>query len=146
MYIRHNRPISKTRGNHMLLKITRRRRAAAVTALMAGSVLGAGVPALVLSGSHDSAQAAVAAIRLQVTAIPGVTGSVNVTFAKFGGSTYDATPAPASGGNTKAIVNAIPPTITLSAPFASSQVAYKDMIAWEQAVRAGNPAGRADAM
>jgi hypothetical protein len=43
-------------------------------------------------------------------------------------------------------VNAIPPTITLSAPFAASQVGYKDMLAWEQAVRAGNPAGRADAM
>ena len=50
----------------MLSGISRRRKALVVVALMAGSALGAGVPVLVLPGSHDSAEAAVATITLHV--------------------------------------------------------------------------------
>jgi hypothetical protein len=39
----------------------------------------------------------------------------------------------------------VPPVITLSGPFATGIATYKDMIAWEQAVREGNPAARQDA-
>ena len=132
----------------MLAGISRRRKALAVAALMAGSALGAGVPVLVLPGSHDSAEAAVATITLHVDNlnIPGVSGPLNVTFAKLGGITYDVTlPAPSSGGTTKVIANPVPPVITLSEPFATGIATYKDMIAWEKLVREGSDQAREDA-
>lgn len=131
----------------MLSGISRRRKAAVVAVLMAGSALGAGVPALVLPGSHDSAEAAVATVTLSVNSIPGVSGPVDVTFAKFGGTTYDVTfpqPTPTSS-NSKAIANPVPPTITLGDPFATDITTYQDMMAWERAVRQGNPAARENA-
>jgi hypothetical protein len=131
----------------MLSGVSRRRKALVVAALMAGSVLGAGVPVLVLPGSHDSAGAAVATITLRVDGdIPGVSGSLDVTFAKLGGITYDVTlPQPSTSSTSKAIANPVPPVITLSEPFATGIATYEDMIAWERAVREGNPAGREDA-
>lgn len=125
--------------------ISRRRKAWAVTALVAGSALGAGVPVLALSSSHDSAEAAVATITLQVNNIPGVTGPVSVTFAKFGGITYDVTVPQPTSSNSKAIANPVPPTITLSEPLAANVVTYRDMLAWERAIRAGLVTGREDA-
>ena len=132
----------------MLAGISRRRKALAVAALMAGSALGAGVPVLVLPGSHDSAEAAVATITLHVENlnIPGVSGPLNVTFAKLGGITYDVTlPPPSSSSTTKVIANPVPPVITLSEPFATGIATYKDMIAWEKLVRAGSDEAKQDA-
>jgi hypothetical protein len=100
---------------------------------------------LALSTSHDSAEAAIATITLHVTSIPGVTGPVNVTFAKFGGITYDVTVAQPTSSNSKAIPSPVPPTITLSEPFAANIATYQDMLAWERAERAGNPAARENA-
>ena len=130
----------------MLSGISRRRKALVVVALMAGSALGAGVPVLVLPGSHDSAEAAVATITLHVDNIPGGSGPLNVTFAKLGGITYDVTlPPPSSSSTTKVIANPVPPVITLSEPFATGIATYKDMIAWEKAVREGSDEAREDA-
>jgi len=130
----------------MLSGISRRRKASVVAVLIAGSALGAGVPALVLPSSHDSAGAAIATITLQVTSIPGVSGSVDVTFAKFGGTTYDITPQPTpTSSNSKTFGNPVPPTITLGEPFATGIATYQDMMAWERAAREGNPAARENA-
>jgi len=125
--------------------ISRRRKAAVVAVLMAGSALGAGIPALVLPSSHDSAEAAVATITLRVNSIPGVSGPVVVTFAKFGGTTYDVTVPQPTSSNSKAVPNPVPPTITLGDPFATDIATYQDMMAWERAVRQGNPAARENA-
>jgi hypothetical protein len=125
----------------MLSGISRRRKALVVAALMAGSALGAGVPVLVLPSSHDSAGAAISTITLRVTGIPGVSGSLDVTFAKLGGITYDLTPQPQpSGSHSKAFGNPVPPTITLGEPFATGIATYQDMMAWERAAREGEPA------
>ena len=124
----------------------RRRKAAVVTVLVAGSALGAGVPVLMWQNSHYSAEAAVATITLNVFSIPGVTGSVNVTFAKLGGITYDVGPAPSpTCTNCKSGVTVIPPTITLRVPYAANITTYQDMLAWERAMRQGLPTGREDA-
>jgi hypothetical protein len=125
--------------------ISRRRKAGVVAVLMAGSALGAGIPALVLPSSHDSAQAAVATVTLRVDSIPGGSGSVDVTFAKFGGITYDVTVPQPTSSNTKPVPNPVPPTITLGDPFATGIATYQDMMAWERAERQGNPAAREDA-
>jgi hypothetical protein len=124
----------------------RRRKAAVVTVLVAGSALGAGVPVLMSQNSHYSAEAAVATITLNVASIPGVAGPVNVTFAKVGGITYDVGPAPSpTCTHCKSAVTVIPPTITLREPFATSIATYQDMLAWERAMRAGLATGRENA-
>ena len=124
----------------------RRRKAAVVTVLVAGSALGIGVPVLMSQNPHYSAEAAVATITLNVATIPGVTGPVNVTFAKLGGITYDVGPAPSpTCTNCKSGVTVIPPTITLREPFAAGIATYQDMLAWERAIRAGLPTGKENA-
>ena len=122
----------------MLSGIVRRRTAAAVTALTAAAALGAGVPALVLSSSQVSAQAAVSTVTLSVD-------GESITFTKFGGITDDeALPSPTatSIGHTKAFGTPLPPIITLGDPFAADIAAYKFVFAWEQAVRIGDPTAR----
>jgi hypothetical protein len=43
------------------------------------------------------------------------------------------------------VPNPVPPTITLGDPFATDIATYQDMMAWERAVRQGNPAARENA-
>ena len=128
--------------------VSRRRKAAVVTVLVAGSALGSGLPVLMSQNANYSAEAAVATITLSVASIPGVTGPVNVTFAKLGGITYDVgAPQPSpTCTNCKPAVTVIPPTITLREPFAASIATYQDMLAWERAMRAGLPTGRENAI
>src|ERR1700722_4614073 len=125
----------------------RRRKAAVVTVLVAGSAaLGSGLPVLMSQNANYSAEAAVATITLSVNRIPGVTGPVNVTFAKLGGITYDVGPAPSpTCTNCKSAVTVIPPTVTLRVPYAANITTYQDMLAWERAMRQGLATGRANA-
>ena len=131
----------------MRSRMFRRRKAAVVTVLVAGSALGVGVPVLMSQNPQYSAEAAVATITLNVPMIPGVTGPVNVTFAKVGGITYDVgAPQPSpTCTNCKPAVTVIPPTITLREPFAAGIATYQDMLAWERAIRAGLPTGKENA-
>lgn len=120
-----------------------RRATVAAVALMAGSALGVGVPSLVSHSPRNSAEAATATITLRVSNIPGVTGAVDVTFAKLGAITDDIqNQQSCTSGKCTSTPTPVPPTITLHDPLATGVVAYKDMLAWEQAMRAGNPAGR----
>jgi hypothetical protein len=122
-----------------------RRATVAAVALMAGSALGVGVPSLVSHGPRNSAEAATATITLRVPSIPGV-GAVDVTFAKLGPITDDIqNQQSCSAGKCTSTPTPVPPTISLHDPLATGVVTYKDMLAWEQAMRAGNPAGRATA-
>jgi hypothetical protein len=126
--------------------MSRRRKAAVVTVLVAGSALGSGLPVLMSQNPNYSAEAAVATITLSVNSIPGVTGPVNVTFAKLGGITYDVGPAPSpTCTNCKTPVTVIPPTVTLRVPYAANITTYQDMLAWERAMRAGLATGRENA-
>src|ERR1700727_3156883 len=113
----------------------RRRKAAVVAVLVAGSALGVGVPVLMSQNPDYSAEAAVATITLHVATIPGVTGPVNVTFAKLGGITLDVgAPQPSpTCTHCKPPLTVIPPTVTLRAPYAANITAYQDMLAWERA-------------
>src|ERR1700733_14061039 len=98
----------------------RRRKAAVGTVLVAGSALGVGAPVLMSQNPHYSAEAAVATITLNVPMIPGVTGPVNVTFAKTGGiPSQRRTGPPPPVHYCKSGVTVIPPTITLREPFAT---------------------------
>ena len=121
----------------------RRRQAAVVTVLVAGSALGSGLPVLMSQNANYSAEAAVATITLSVNSIPGVTGPVNVTFAKLGGITYDVgAPQPSpTCTHCKTPVPVIPTTITLREPYAANITTYQDMLAWERAMRQGLPTG-----
>jgi hypothetical protein len=126
----------------------RRRKAAVVTVLVAGSAaLGSGLPVLMSQNANYSAEAAVATITLSVNSIPGVTGPVNVTFAKLGGITYDVgAPQPSpTCTHCKTPVTVIPPTVTLRVPYAANITTYQDMLAWERAMRAGLATGRENA-
>jgi hypothetical protein len=124
----------------MGLRIFRRRVAVVAAGLVAGSALGAGVPSLLLHSPHSGASAATATITLNTAQF----GSV--TFAKFGGITDDAPDQQnCTSGTCTYTPTAVPPTITLSKPFATDTAAYKNMLSWEQLERAGNPTGRMDA-
>jgi hypothetical protein len=127
----------------LLSGIFRRRNVVIAAALVMAGALGAGLPPLAWHNAQDSAQAATATITLQVSGIPGVSGTVDLSFASFGGirsdiqdrascstlpCTYEASP--------------VPPTITLTDPFAAHITAYQDMFKWQQAYREGNPEGR----
>jgi hypothetical protein len=124
----------------MVLRIFRRRVAVVAAGLVAGSALGAGVPSLLLHNPHSSASAATATITLK-TAQFGT-----LTFAKFGGATDDAPDQQnCTSGTCSYAPTAVPPTITLSEPFATNTSTYKDMLSWEQLERTGNPSGPMDA-
>ena len=124
----------------MLSGIFRRRTAVAAAVLVAGSGLAIGVPSLVLHTPHSSAAAATATITLNTSQFG------NLTFAKFGGVSYDdqnVQNCTSTGCTYQSAV--VPPTITLRALFAPNIATYKDMLSWEALQRAGNPTGRMDA-
>jgi hypothetical protein len=124
----------------MLLRIFRRRVVVIAAGLMAGSALAAGVPSLVLHNPHSSAAAATATITLNTSQFGAL------TFAHLGGITNDEQDQQScSSGSCTYTPTAVPPTITLTEPFATGIAIYQDMMSWEALIREGNPTGRMDA-
>jgi hypothetical protein len=124
----------------MRFGIFRRRVVVIAAGLVAGSALAAGVPSLVLHNPHSSAAAATATITLSTSQFGAL------TFAHLGGITNDEQDQQScSSGTCTYTPTAVPPTITLTEPFATGMAIYQDMMSWEGLIREGNPTGRMDA-